>query len=151
MKDPLYSLFKDVLREHFIRREMLLGKVKLFRGQAPVLLLLSERDGITQKEIAYELKIKPSTLNLILRRLEKRGYIVKRRDEKDKRFTKIYITEEGKNLVCKLKSIFETLSQDCFGILNEEERRFLEEVFIKIRENLRRLNEEGDGKKCGKF
>lgn len=43
-KNSIYGLFKELIREHFIRREKLLSDLKLFRGQAPVLLLLSEKE-----------------------------------------------------------------------------------------------------------
>jgi len=140
-EETLYGLFKDVIKEHFRRREKLLSDLKLYRGQAPVLLLLSERNGLTQKEIAEELKIKPSTVTLILRRMKKRGLISSVRDERDKRYTKIYLTEEGKKFICKLKRVFKQLEEECFKDFSEEEKKLLMDFFRRIRDNLRRLNE----------
>ncbi len=146
----LYFLFKDVIKEHFIRREKLLSGIKFYRGQAPVLLLLEEGRGLTQRDIVKQLKLKPSTVTLILRRMEKRGLIRKEKDEKDKRFSRIYITEEGKKFVDKLKEVFEILERDCFMGFSEEEKDLLREFFKRIRDNLRKLNEEsGVSKKCG--
>uniref|UniRef100_A0A7C3SNG1 MarR family transcriptional regulator n=1 Tax=Dictyoglomus turgidum TaxID=513050 RepID=A0A7C3SNG1_9BACT len=141
-EETLYGLFKDVIKEHFRRREKLLSDLKLYRGQAPVLLLLSERNGLTQKEIAEELKIKPSTVTLILRRMRKRGLISSVRDERDKRYTKIYLTEEGKKFICKLKRVFKQLEEECFKDFSEEEKKLLIDFFRRIRDNLRRLNEQ---------
>jgi DNA-binding MarR family transcriptional regulator len=141
-EETLYGLFKDVIKEHFRRREKLLSDLKLYRGQAPVLLLLSERNGLTQKEIAEELKIKPSTVTLILRRMKKRGLISSVRDERDKRYTKIYLTEEGKKFICKLKRVFKQLEEECFKDFSEEEKKLLMDFFRRIRDNLRRLNEQ---------
>jgi DNA-binding MarR family transcriptional regulator len=141
-EETLYGLFKDVIKEHFRRREKLLSDLKLYRGQAPVLLLLSERNGLTQKEIAEELKIKPSTVTLILRRMKKRGLISSVRDERDKRYTKIYLTEEGKKFICKLKRVFKQLEEECFKDFSEEEKKLLIDFFRRIRDNLRRLNEQ---------
>jgi DNA-binding MarR family transcriptional regulator len=141
-EETLYGLFKDVIKEHFRRREKLLSDLKLYRGQAPVLLLLSERNGLTQREIAEELKIKPSTVTLILRRMKKRGLISSVRDERDKRYTKIYLTEEGKKFICKLKRVFKQLEEECFKDFSEEEKKLLMDFFRRIRDNLRRLNEQ---------
>jgi DNA-binding MarR family transcriptional regulator len=141
-EETLYGLFKDVIKEHFRRREKLLSDLKLYRGQAPVLLLLSERNALTQKEIAEELKIKPSTVTLILRRMKKRGLISSVRDERDKRYTKIYLTEEGKKFICKLKRVFKQLEEECFKDFSEEEEKLLMDFFRRIRDNLRRLNEQ---------
>ncbi|MCX7942277.1 MAG: MarR family transcriptional regulator [Dictyoglomaceae bacterium] len=148
--NSLYSLFKEVIKEHFIRREKLLSGIKLYRGQAPVLLLLQEKEGLTQKDIVKQLKIKPSTVTLILRRMEKRGLIKRKRDEEDKRFTRIYLTREGKKFISKLKEVFDILEEECFIGFSEEEKNILKDFFKRIRDNLRNLNEENGGnKECG--
>lgn len=141
-KISLYSLFKEVIREHFIRREKLLGGLKLHRGQAPILLLLGEKNGSTQKEISEKLKIKPSTVTLILRRMKKKGLIASERDERDRRFSKIYLTEEGKKFICKLKRIFSQLEEEMFANFSEEEKKILEDYLTRLRDNLRKINEE---------
>lgn len=149
--DSLYSLFKEVIKEHFIRREKLLSGIRLYRGQAPVLLLLEEKEGLTQKDIVKKLKIKPSTVTLILRRMEKRGLIKREKDSIDKRFSRIYLTKEGRKLIIKLKEVFNILEKECFMEFSEEEKDILKKLFKKMRENLRKLNEEEEGKKCGNY
>lgn len=139
-KNSIYGLFKELIREHFIRREKLLSDLKLFRGQAPVLLLLSEKEGITQKEIAEKLKIKPSTVTLIIRRMKRRGLILTVKDTQDKRFTKIYLSDEGKKLICRLKKVFKQLETEMFKNFEEEDLKKLENYFQKIISNLREVN-----------
>lgn len=139
-KNSIYGLFKELIREHFIRREKLLSDLKLFRGQAPVLLLLSEKEGITQKEIAEKLKIKPSTVTLIIRRMKRRGLILTVKDTQDKRFTKIYLSDEGKKLICRLKKVFKQLETEMFRNFEEEDLKRLENYFQKIISNLREVN-----------
>ncbi|MGB9857472.1 MAG: MarR family winged helix-turn-helix transcriptional regulator [Dictyoglomaceae bacterium] len=138
----LYGVFKEVIREHFIRREKLLSGLKLYRGQAPMLLLLSERDGLTQKEIAEKMKIKPSTVAIMIRRMKKRDLIITKRDEEDKRFSRVYLTDEGRKFICKLKKTYKQLEEECFGNFTEEERETLKNYLERIRDNLRILNEE---------
>ncbi|ACK41925.1 MULTISPECIES: MarR family winged helix-turn-helix transcriptional regulator [Dictyoglomus] len=141
-KKNIYEIFKEVIREHFIRREKLLSGLKLYRGQAPILLLLSERDGLTQKEIVENMKIKPSTVAIMIRRMKKRGLVITKRDEKDKRFSKVYLTDEGRKFICKLKKTYKQLEEECFGNFTEEERETLKNYLERIRDNLRILNEE---------
>jgi len=140
--NSLYGIFKEVIREHFIRREKLLSGLKLYRGQAPMLLLLSEKDGLTQKEIAEEMKIKPSTVAIMVRRMRKRGLVITQRDEKDRRFSKVYLTDEGRKFICKLKKIFKQLEEECFSNFSEEEREILKNYLERIRDNLKKFNEE---------
>ncbi|MGC9002045.1 MAG: MarR family winged helix-turn-helix transcriptional regulator [Dictyoglomus sp.] len=141
-KKNIYEIFKEVIREHFIRREKLLSGLKLYRGQAPILLLLSERDGLTQKEIVENMKIKPSTVAIMIRRMKKRGLVITKRDEKDKRFSKVYLTDEGRKFICELKKTYKQLEEECFGNFTEEERETLKNYLERIRDNLRILNEE---------
>lgn len=140
--NSLYGIFKEVIREHFIRREKLLSGLKLYRGQAPMLLLLSEKGGLTQKEIAEKMKIKPSTVAIMVRRMRKRGLVITQRDEKDRRFSKVYLTDEGKKFICKLKKIFKQLEEECFSNFSEEEREILKNYLERIRDNLKKFNEE---------
>uniref|UniRef100_A0A7C3RLE7 MarR family transcriptional regulator n=1 Tax=Dictyoglomus thermophilum TaxID=14 RepID=A0A7C3RLE7_DICTH len=140
-EESLYGLFKGVIKEHFRRREKLLSDLKVYRGQAPVLLLLAEKNGLTQKEIAEELKIKPSTVTLILRRMKKRGLVSSKRDEKDKRYTKVYLTEDGKKFICRLREIYRQLEEECFNGFSDEEKDQLMNFLRRVIDNLRRLNE----------
>lgn len=67
----------------------------VYPGQIPVLGLLACREGLSQKEIAEKLGIKPPTVNVSVRRLEKTGLLFRRADEKDQRISRNYLTEKG--------------------------------------------------------
>ena len=68
----------------------------IYPGQIPVLGLLSYQDGLSQREIAEKLHIKPPTVNVTVQRLEKAGFLYREADEKDQRISRIYLTEKGK-------------------------------------------------------
>lgn len=44
------------------------------------------------------MQVKPSTLNVMIGRMEKNGYIEKKQDEKDSRKSRIYFTEKGRSI-----------------------------------------------------
>ena len=48
-----------------------------------------------QKELQYILGIRPGSMSEIVTKLEKRGLLVRKRDEKDMRRARLSITEEG--------------------------------------------------------
>lgn len=73
-------------------------------GQIPVLKYLSDNSGCIQGEIAKALRIKPPTVTVTLKRLEKNGLIRKQSDEKDQRVTRIFLTEQG-------TKVYETMIQ----------------------------------------
>jgi DNA-binding MarR family transcriptional regulator len=72
-------------------------KLGLFRGQPPVLFEIGKKDGITQSELAQKLEVTPATITNLLRRMEDSGLILRVRDDTDFRFSKVHLTEAGKN------------------------------------------------------
>lgn len=73
----------------------------IYPGQIPVLGLVAKKDGLSQRELAKILNIKPPTVNVSVQRLEKAGFLYKKPDEKDQRVTRIYLTEKGKETKAK--------------------------------------------------
>ena len=67
-----------------------------FMAKCFVLGLLAHKDGLSQREIAEKLHIKPPTVNVTVQRLEKAGFLYREADEKDQRISRIYMTEKGK-------------------------------------------------------
>jgi DNA-binding MarR family transcriptional regulator len=66
------------------------------RGQGRILAFLRIKDGISTKDLSYLLGIRVSSLNELLTKLEKTGYITRGPSETDKRIMLIYLTEKGK-------------------------------------------------------
>ena len=55
----------------------------IYPGQIPVLGLLAYKDGLSQREIAEKLRIKPPTVNVTVQRLEKAGFLCKKLEENE--------------------------------------------------------------------
>lgn len=66
------------------------------RGQGRVLAMLKIQPEISTKDLSYLLGIKVASLNELLNKLEKSGYIVRKPSEADKRVMIIHLTEKGK-------------------------------------------------------
>lgn len=66
------------------------------RGQGRVLAMLKIQPEISTKDLSYLLGIKVASLNELLNKLEKGGYIVRMPLEADKRIMLIHLTEKGK-------------------------------------------------------
>lgn len=63
-----------------------------------ILVNLYRFDGISQQELARKLLVGRSNMSMLLPQLEKRGLIVRRGDEKDKRVLRLSLTDEGRSL-----------------------------------------------------
>lgn len=100
-------------------------KGRLYHGQANLLLLISQNDGASQRELAEQMDIRPSSMTEMLTKLEQNGLIVKKRDNKDQRVMHIYLTEEGKKASEKITESKDTLAESLFTGLTEDEQEQL--------------------------
>lgn len=70
-------------------------EVELHPSQGVCLKTISLRQGLSQRELADELRIERATATVMLQKLEKAGFIERRPDPRDQRVSRIYITEKG--------------------------------------------------------
>ena len=106
-------------------------------GQGRILAFLKNREPISIKELAQELKIRPQSLNDHLRRMERDGLIKKEVSPEDKRIVLISLTEEAYNIDLDYKN-FESI----FDGFSQEDLEQFEEYLKKLEINLE--NELGD-------
>lgn len=90
----LYSTFHGVAKVY--RR--LLRDLDLTYPQYLVLLVLWERDDLIVTEICDRLFLETTTLTPLLKRLEARGLIARRRSRDDERQVVVSLTDEGRAL-----------------------------------------------------
>lgn len=106
-------------------------------GQMPVLGLLSRQEGLSLREIADILHIKPPTVTVSVKRLEKSGFIYKKEDEKDQRISRIYMTEAGKALDQEIRHAMAENEQILTSGFSEEEQEQLKQFLWRMTENLK--------------
>ena len=108
----------------------------IYPGQIPVLGLLAYKDGLSQRDIAEHLRIKPPTVNVTVQRLEKAGFLFRKADEKDQRVSRIYLTEKGKQAKERGMKRVEENEKILFDGFSDAElcllRRFLEQITANI-------------------
>jgi DNA-binding MarR family transcriptional regulator len=75
-----------------------------------VLLVLWEQDHLTVSQIGEHLNLDSGTLTPLLKRLEQKNIISRRRSSEDERIVNITLTEEGLKLKEKAASVPQKLS-----------------------------------------
>jgi DNA-binding MarR family transcriptional regulator len=75
-----------------------------------VLLALWEKDGVPVKRVGARLGLDSATLTPLLKRLEARGIVERRRDDADERLVRIFLTTAGAALHAKARKIPEQLA-----------------------------------------
>lgn len=135
-RDSLYYLFLEIQRLHYYRTHVLLDEIGVYHGQPPMLFILNKKDGQSQKEIADILNVKASTITVMLKRMEKAGLVERRQDTEDQRISRVYITEEGREICKKARDVMTNLESECFGNFSVEEKIILKRLFMQMKDNL---------------
>lgn len=134
----------DIIKMHFMKCHCELSKLNLYPGQERLLYYLIKKDGLSQKDLCEKLNVKPSTIAVMLKRMENTGLFIRVPDEKDKRITRIFITDKGKDINNEIMKIHETFGKICFNNVSEEEKIILKRILMQIRENLNSEISEND-------
>ncbi|MCR5746409.1 MAG: MarR family transcriptional regulator [Lachnospiraceae bacterium] len=98
---PLYAAARKITSQY----TPLLKPLKLTYTQYIVMLVLWEEDGISVGRLCERLHLDNGTVSPLLKKMEKTGYVHRDRNDKDERIVKVFLTEEGKELKEKAKSI----------------------------------------------
>lgn len=132
----LHRLFLQIMRLYFHRNYERMDRLDIHPGQAPLLYELHKGDGLSQRELADRLLVRPSTITVTLRRLEKSGLVRRQADERDQRVSRVYLTDEGMATFRQLQETIDEIDQQTFAHFTMEERILMKRFFRQIRDNL---------------
>jgi MarR family transcriptional regulator, organic hydroperoxide resistance regulator len=99
-----------------IEQESGVGGMKWF-----LLTVLGRRDGLSQGEFTQEYEMDPSRVTRTAQSLEADGLIRRERDVEDNRVMRMYLTEEGIEVLDRLPEINDQLRRRVHSVLSEEE------------------------------
>ena len=114
------------------RINSLLAPYELTPMQYGVLCCLWRKDGMTTTEISDILRALGGTLTVVLDGLEGRELIVRRKNDSDKRITRISLTKKGHGLKAKIVPTVIDLQNRMFAALSEEEVSRLSSILDKL-------------------
>lgn len=98
---PLYAASKSIVSKY----TPVLKPFDLTYTQYIVLLVLFEEGEIGVKELGDKLYLDSGTISPLIKKLEKKGYIKKKRLTKDERIVKVSLTKEGERLEKELRIV----------------------------------------------
>jgi len=142
--DKLGSLFPRICRATKKNADVLLEKSGLHHGQAKLLFILSENDGLSNSEIAEELRISPAAATKVVKRMERSGYVKRVQDSVDDRITRAFLQPSGLMLLQRIRSTFQQVDTVMFADFSEQEKNELKTLLLRILENLHENITDGD-------
>lgn len=132
---PLYACSKEVIKKY----KPFLDKVDLTYTQYITMMVLWEREEINVKELGSLLYLDSGTLTPVLKKLEAKKYIIRKRSTKDERNLVLKITKKGLELREKVKDYPEELYNKYMN-LTDEEIMLLHKITHKLLKHLSKFD-----------
>lgn len=91
---PLYAIAKEITGLY----RPFLDELDITYPQYLAMMVLWEQDGLPVTHIAEKLLLDSGTLTPLLKRLESKGFIARKRKKEDERVVQVFLTEKGEKL-----------------------------------------------------
>ena len=137
-------LYRGLKRVHELATNAVFNEYGIGNLGQPTLLFMlegEERHGRfpTQREIARDLNLSPTTITVSLKSLEKHGCINKLPDDEDMRKNRISLTEKGREITKKCAEASDKVDETMYLGFSDEEIALISSFYIRMTENLRTL------------
>jgi len=132
----LGPLLRDVCRLTGGRLRRRMEGVGLHRGQGLVLFYLRHHDGSTVSEIARALSVSPATATTMLKRMERDGWIERRRDPSDERVVRAHRTPRAAAWHDEVRREIQAFEAEIAGAFTPKERATLSRLLERLRDRL---------------
>ena len=117
-------------------------KLNMHRSQHMVLMYIANSNAnISQKEIADTFEISPPAVAMLMKRLEKNGFVARESSREDNRCNVITLTEKGKQIVEATNKLGDQCSSIAFNNFSEEEIDMFILLMEKLEKNLKSSRE----------
>ena len=123
---PLYACSKEIVK----RYTPFLEEIDLTYTQYITMMVLWEHKEMNVKELGRHLYLDSGTLTPVLKKLEQKGYVTRKRDTRDERVLNVAVTDSGMELREKAVCVPEKIG-GCVN-LELEEALQLQKVLQKI-------------------
>ncbi len=123
---PIYVASREIIQSY----NQYFGELDITYPQYLVLMVLWEEDEMTVNSIGKRLHLDSGTLTPLLKRMETKALIIRKRCKIDERTVKISLTDKGKQLREKAAKIPPRLAKDV--TLTNEESETLKRLIYKL-------------------
>lgn len=121
---PLYACSKEIVRKY----KPFLDKLDLTYTQYIAMMVMWEQKEINVKSLGECLYLDSGTLTPVLKKLETKGYITRKRSKEDERNLLVTITEKGEKLKNQAVEIPEQVSK-CVKLESEEAMQLYQTLY----------------------
>ena len=129
-------LIHDVARLLRVLYDRQMASIGLTRSQWWLLTYLFFKDGINQSELAILMDMEKAPLSRLLDRMEKKGWVIRKNESKDRRTKNIYLSESIKPLISSMREKAAEYRRESLSILTDKERNKLKAILQILKQDL---------------
>ena len=122
----------DLATLHRTELEKSLSGVDIHSGQVFILFELWNEDGLSQIELAKNLKLSAPTINRMVKSLDNAGFVILQRSESDARLVNVFLSDKGKSIKTQVKNIWQELESKITFNLTETEKLIFLQLLDKV-------------------
>lgn len=108
----------------------------LYSGQDAVLLALAETGGLSLRELAARLQVKPPTITKTIARLSAHALVEKRLSPSDARQSFAHLTERGSELVDEIRRSQREVAAQALAGVSAKDRKRMNKILRRMERNL---------------
>ncbi|MEX2104436.1 MAG: MarR family transcriptional regulator [Bacilli bacterium] len=113
-----------------------LAPYRIGSGQYIFLVTIAGKERITQKALSEELLIDKTTTTKAIAKLEAEGYVRRESDPEDNRYHLLYLTEEGRAVIPKVKEALDHITSKSLIGISDDDYAFMLGLLKKVIRNL---------------
>lgn len=136
LNDEIRELLDKISSQTRRNHNHLLHDLNLHVGQDNLLCKLWREDGLTQVELCNKLNCEAPTVTNMVKALEKKGLIIRKKDYNDKRITRIFLTDAGKDLEAPVNEKWRKQQDRLLTDITLDERMLLRRLLKQMEANL---------------
>ena len=129
-------LIHDVARLLRVLYDRQMSSIGLTRSQWWLLTYLFFKDGINQSELAILMDMEKAPLSRLLDRMEKKSWVIRKNENKDRRTKNIYLSESIKPLISSMRDKAAEYRSESLSILTDKERNKLKDILQILKQDL---------------
>ncbi|MFH9723430.1 MarR family winged helix-turn-helix transcriptional regulator [Streptomyces sp. NPDC017254] len=110
------------------------GELGLAPPDVGLLRMIAMDPGRSQRSLAADLGVVPSRVVALIDALEKKGFVERRRSTEDRRHHELYLSDDGRRALGRVREVAALHEDDLFASLDAEDRARLTALLGRIAE-----------------
>ena len=117
--------------------EKKLKAIGIHSGQAQVLSILWQTDGITQADLCRKLNVSSPTVNLLVNKIKNKKFVKCQKCPTDKRIQRIYLTDKGRKIRPKIEAQWLEIEEILLLDFSDTEKLLVMMLLEKMTKNIK--------------